>query len=287
MTRVPPNNSGRPPPPPRPGSLQGPARPRTRTAQLTAAQRAKEAAADEASPELDPTAQAHPEMTADEAARHVTSEFVLGNEDPALKEEQPESEEQRAEEEKGSPQQPGTKRPAAQRSAGQRPGQQQGAAQRTPLQHAARGTGRGDGFEGTQRTGSNAVYGAQSVSGAMSAFPAPRPPAFGEAMAALHQAQKRGVFFREDGRGSRPDDGGEDPELAAAVEECIRLLFGVPGILRVGPGMNEVGEPVVLVVASRGFTSASLTSIPERVHRFATLLALPFDLLPLRRERGA
>jgi len=227
-------------------------------------------------------------MTPDEAARHVTSEFVLGNEDPALQEEQPESEEQRAAAEKeGAPQQPGVRRPAAQRAAGQRPGQQRDTGAHTPLQHAARGTGRGDGFEGAQRTGANAVYGAQTVSGAMAAFPAPRPPAFGEAMAALHQAQKRGVFFREDSRGSRPDDGGEDPELAAAVEECIRLLFGVPGIHRVGPGMNESGEPVVLVVANRGFTSASLSAVPQRVHRFATLLALPFELLPLRRERGA
>ena len=225
-------------------------------------------------------------MSPDEAARHVTSEFVLGNEDPALQEEQAESEEQRAAHEKdGAPQQAGTKRPTSQRAAGQRPGQRD-AAQNPPLQHATRGTGRGDGFEGAQRTGSNAVYGAQSITGPMSAFPAPRPPAFGEAMAALHQAQKRGVFFREDARGSRPDDGGEDPELAAAVEECIRLLFGVPGIHRVGPGMNESGEPVVLVVANRGFTAASLSAVPERVHRFATLLALPFELLPLRRARG-
>ncbi len=286
MTRVPPNNSGRPPPPPRPGGLQGPARPRTRTAQLTAAQRAKEAAAEDATPELDAAAQAHPGMTPDEAARHVTSEFVLGNEDPALQEEQPESEEQRAAEEKEGPaQQAGARRPTSPRAGGQRPGQRDG--QAAPLPQSTRGTGRGDGFEGTQRTGSNAVYGAAPVSGSMAAFPAPRPPAFGEAMAALHQAQKRGVFFREDGRGSRPEDGGEDPELAAAVEECIRLLFGVPGIHRVGPGLNEAGEPVILVVASRGFTSASLSAVPQRVHRFATLLALPFDLLPLRRERGA
>jgi hypothetical protein len=30
-----------------------------------------------------------------------------------------------------------------------------------------------------------------------------------------------------------------------------------------------------------------MSAVPPRVHRFDTLLALPFELLPLRRERGA
>lgn len=264
----------------------GPARPRTRTSQLTAAQKAKEASADEGTQEMDAFPQAHAGMSADEAARHVTSEFLLGNEDPALEEAHAEREEaQRAEGEHApgtSPQRPGTPR-----AGGQRPAQKQDPAAQQQLSRALRNPGRGDGFEGTQRTGSNAVYGAQQVTGAQAAFPAPRPPAFGEAMAALHQAQRRGVFFTEEARDGRPDEGREDPELAAAVEECIRLLFGVPGILRVGPGLNEAGQPIILVVASRGFTAASMAAVPQRVHRFDTLLALPFELLPLRRERGA
>lgn len=264
----------------------GPARPRTRTAQLSAAQRAKEASADEGTQPMEAFGQGQQGMSADEAARHVTSEFVLGNADPSLEEGHVEGEEsQRAEEEA---QHPGslTQRPGSQRP-GQRPGQRPDAGAQQQLARALRNPGRGDGFEGTQRTGSNAVYGAQPATGPLSAFPAPRPPAFGEAMAALHQAQKRGVFFREEPRDGRPDDEREDPELAAAVEECIRLLFGVPGILRVGPGLNEAGMPVILVVASRGFTAASMSAVPPRVHRFDTLLALPFELLPLRRERGA
>jgi hypothetical protein len=265
----------------------GPARPRTRTAQMTAAQKAKEAAADEGTQPMEAFGQGQHGLSAEESARHVTSEFILGNEDPSLEQAHAESEEaQRGEEEQP---QPGSlsQRPGPQRAAGQRPGQKPDAGAQQQLARALRNPGRGDGFEGTQRTGSNAVYGSQPVTGSLSAFPAPRPPAFGEAMAALHQAQRRGVFFREEPRDGRPDDSREDPELAAAVEECIRLLFGVPGILRVGPGLNDAGQPVILVVASRGFTAASMAAVPQRVHRFDTLLALPFELLPLRRERGA
>ena len=102
----------------------------------------------------------------------------------------------------------------------------------------------------------------------------------------LNSAREPGVFFREpDPEGHRRDeDEAEDPELAAAVEECIRLLFGVRGIQRVGPGLDESGEKVILITPMRGFGESSLRAIPERVHRFKTLVALPFDLLPLRRE---
>lgn len=109
-----------------------------------------------------------------------------------------------------------------------------------------------------------------------------KPP---DAMSLLHAAQDAGVYFREDAHQEGHAEDKEDPELAAAVEETIRLLFGVRGIHRVGPGKNDAGEPVVVVVASRGFGEASLRSIPPMVHRFPTLLALPYDLLPLRRER--
>lgn len=121
---------------------------------------------------------------------------------------------------------------------------------------------------------------------------APPPPRLsggnlGDAMKALHNAQENGVFFKEEGWGgaNRPDEEAVDPELEAAIEECIRLLFGVQGILRVGPGVNDANEPVVIVVATRGFTAKSLAVVPQTVHRFKTLLALPFELLPLRRER--
>lgn len=110
--------------------------------------------------------------------------------------------------------------------------------------------------------------------------PSNRPP---DAFQLLHQAQEKGVYFKEDGLGGGQER--EDPELAAAVEEAIRLLFGVRGILRVGPGKNMEDEPVVVVVATQGFGEAALKQVPPAVHRFPTLLAIPFDLLPLKKER--
>jgi hypothetical protein len=105
------------------------------------------------------------------------------------------------------------------------------------------------------------------------------------ALSAMHQAREPGVFFEEhahqEGEG-RP--GGDDPELDAAVEEAIRLLFGVRGIHRISPGLNEAKEPVVLIVANRGFSERSMQAVPPRVRNFPTLVALPYDLLPLRRE---
>ena len=106
-----------------------------------------------------------------------------------------------------------------------------------------------------------------------------------DAFALLNQAQPKGVFFKEEEHdGAHPEDR-DDPELAAAVEETIRTLFGVRGILRVGPGRNEANEPVVVVVAAHGFTDVALLKVPPKVHKFDTLLAVPFDVLPLRKER--
>jgi hypothetical protein len=105
------------------------------------------------------------------------------------------------------------------------------------------------------------------------------------ALSAMHQAREPGVFFEENShQGGEGRPHGEDPELDAAVEEAIRLLFGVRGIHRISPGANEAKEPVVLIVANRGFTEKSMQAIPPRVRTFPTLVALPYDLLPLRRE---
>lgn len=156
-----------------------------------------------------------------------------------------------------------------------------------------------DGFERTkaqaggtaQTTGTQPAMTAQAVGSkqpvnavaqtrpALAPPPANRPP---DAFQLLHQAQDKGVYFKEDGMGSGER---EDPELAAAVEEAIRLLFGVRGILRVGPGKNMENEPVVVVVATQGFGEAAMKVVPPSVHRFPTLLAIPFDLLPLKKER--
>ncbi len=109
-----------------------------------------------------------------------------------------------------------------------------------------------------------------------------RPP---DAFALLREAKDRGVLFKEDWEREGHSEDQDDPELAAAVEEVIQRLFGKLGILRVGPGRNDSEEQVVVVVATNGFNQSSLDAIPERAGRFATMLALSFDLLPLRRER--
>lgn len=109
-----------------------------------------------------------------------------------------------------------------------------------------------------------------------------RPP---DAFALLREAKEQGVLFQEDWNREGHSEDQDDPELAAAVEEVISRLFGKAGILRVGPGRDESQEPVVVVVATHGFTDASLAAIPEKAGRFPTMLALSFELLPLRRER--
>ena len=55
--------------------------------------------------------------------------------------------------------------------------------------------------------------------------------------------------------------------------------------MRIGPGHNDKNEPIIVVATTHGFSDASLAQVPEKVHRFATLIAIPFDLLPLKRER--
>lgn len=109
-----------------------------------------------------------------------------------------------------------------------------------------------------------------------------RPP---DAFALLKEAKEKGVLFQEDWERDGHSEDRDDPELAAAVEEVISRVFGKTGILRVGPGRNEQQDPVVVVVATHGFSEQSLAAIPERAGRFATLVALSFELLPLRRER--
>lgn len=108
-----------------------------------------------------------------------------------------------------------------------------------------------------------------------------RPP---DAFALLKEARDKGVLFVEDALADGHSEDKEDPELAAAVEECIAQCFGVRGILRIGPGHNDKNEPIIVVATTSGFSDASLAKVPEKVHRFATLIAIPFDLLPLKRE---
>jgi hypothetical protein len=148
--------------------------------------------------------------------------------------------------------------------------------EQAPQAHA-RGAGkRADAF----RTPESAPAAASATLKQTDAPAAPAPGAF----SALKEAKEAGVYFRDQSReeGHREED--EDPELAAAVEEAIRLLFGVRGIHHVGPGLDEAGQPVVLIVADAGFGEASLRAVPAKVRRFDTLLALPYDLLPLRRD---
>jgi hypothetical protein len=101
----------------------------------------------------------------------------------------------------------------------------------------------------------------------------------------LENAKEPGTLYTEDDEGG--GDGGEqeeeDPELMEAVEECIQRLFGVRGIHHIGPGTNDAGEKVIIIATSQGFGEESMRRVPSEVRGFKTLVALPFDLLPLKR----
>ena len=75
----------------------------------------------------------------------------------------------------------------------------------------------------------------------------------------------------------------EEANLTVNVSTLRKLLADVKGVERIALGENEDRARVVVVVAGRGFTQGSLSRIPERVRAFGTLLAVPYDLLPLRR----
>lgn len=101
----------------------------------------------------------------------------------------------------------------------------------------------------------------------------------------LENAKEPGVLYTEDDEGGGGDDEQEeeDPELMEAVEECIQRLFGVRGIHHIGPGTNDAGEKVIIIATSQGFGEESMRRVPSEVRGFKTLVALPFDLLPLKR----
>ena len=109
-----------------------------------------------------------------------------------------------------------------------------------------------------------------------------KPP---DAFKLLKEAKDKGELFTEDALRDGHSEDQEDPALAEAVEECIRLCFGLRGILRIGPGKNEKAEPIIVVAITQGFTDVSLAKVPSAVNGFPTLVAIPFDLLPLKRER--
>lgn len=109
-----------------------------------------------------------------------------------------------------------------------------------------------------------------------------KPP---DAFKLLKEAKDKGVLFTEDALSDGHSEDQEDPALAEAVEECIRRCFGLRGILRIGPGKNDKAEPIIVVAITQGFTDVSLTKVPSAVNGFPTLIAIPFDLLPLKRER--
>lgn len=128
-----------------------------------------------------------------------------------------------------------------------------------------------------------AVHAAAQVQAPQPPVPAPRPSRPPDAFSVLHAAQDPGVYFKEEGHNGPAESG--NPELTAAIEEAIRLLFGVRGILRVSGGFNQADEPAIIIVTTQGFGEASMKLIPPKVHRFETILAVPYDMLPLKRDR--
>lgn len=127
------------------------------------------------------------------------------------------------------------------------------------------------------------VQASAPVTAPQPAAPAPRPSRPPDAFSVLHAAKDAGVYFKEEGHNGAAEQA--NPELSAAIEEAIRLLFGVRGILRVSGGFNQDNQPAIIVVATQGFGEASMKLVPPKVHRFETILAVPYDMLPLKRER--
>jgi hypothetical protein len=103
----------------------------------------------------------------------------------------------------------------------------------------------------------------------------------------LENAKEPGVLFKEDddegNAGGQGQEEEADPELMEAVDECIQRLFGVRGIHHIGPGTNDAGEKVIVIATAQGFGEESMRRVPAEVRGFKTLVALPFDLLPLKR----
>ena len=111
-----------------------------------------------------------------------------------------------------------------------------------------------------------------------------------DAMTLLHSAQDPGVYYKEGDREGGGHHEGQpeeelDPDLLEAVAEATRLLAEVKGIKRIVPGTDQEGAKVVVIVADRGFGEVSMREVPPMIRQFPTLLALPYELLPLRRER--
>ena len=146
------------------------------------------------------------------------------------------------------------------------------------------------GFEATLgaiRTGVTEAASAVSTTSAVKeaaerALKSGKPP---DAFTLLNQAEPHGVFFKEDYEREGHTEDQEDPELRAAVEEAIRVMFGVRGVMRIGPGRNQADEPVIVIMTGQGFGEAQMAKVPEKVHRFPTVTALPFDVLPLKKDR--
>jgi hypothetical protein len=107
-----------------------------------------------------------------------------------------------------------------------------------------------------------------------------RPP---DAFSLLKSAKEAGTLFVEDSTEDGKTEDGEEPELHEAVEECIRLCFGLTGIHHIGPGRNDAEEAIIVVATMQGFSQGSLSRVPEIVRGFKTLVAIPFELLPLKR----
>ncbi|HYV44633.1 MAG TPA: hypothetical protein VFA20_07200 [Myxococcaceae bacterium] len=100
----------------------------------------------------------------------------------------------------------------------------------------------------------------------------------------LENAKEPGELYTEDdGGGGDQEQEEEDPELMEAVDECIQRLFGVRGIHHIGPGTSDAGEKVIIIATTQGFGEESMRRVPAEVRGFKTLVALPFDLLPLKR----
>ncbi|QRN96833.1 hypothetical protein JRI60_48980 [Archangium violaceum] len=109
----------------------------------------------------------------------------------------------------------------------------------------------------------------------------PSPPRV-DARLVLGTGKPAGTYLREHPPAPQGASAG-DSALMGAVAEAHQLLANVKGIERIGTGVNKAGEHVVVIVPKHGFSMESLRAVPEKVQGINTVVAIPFDLLPLRR----
>ena len=106
-------------------------------------------------------------------------------------------------------------------------------------------------------------------------------PRGSELQRALAEAREPGFHFT-----AQEENTQASAEVQRAVQAATRGLASMVGVASIQAGHDARGRPVVQVKAQKGFDAAAFAQLPEAFEGVRTLLALDYDLLPLKRKRG-